>query len=203
MLEVFGQYFAGKVRNAAFVRKGEFPGEFVDGYPGNIHRFLVRIVLDGELAPGSAQQVVVDRLVDPVAAYGEPVVDAAQRSQDFSVNAGLFGDFAHGGLLVVFPPLGMAFRQAPFQTAAPIKAGNNRNPQFAVGRVHHDAAGGDFLNRWEGSRCRVRCRRDVSTDCRRQRWVCPPAGGARYWMGHAVHSNDSCPVMMTGTWLEG
>ncbi|AOY73413.1 hypothetical protein ARZXY2_3912 [Arthrobacter sp. ZXY-2] len=46
----------------------------------------------------------------------------------------------------------------------------------------------------------LRGRRDVRSDCRRQRCVCPPARSARDRVGHEVHSNDSCPGVMTGTW---
>lgn len=199
--EVLGKDFAGQVGDAAFIGERKLARKLVDGNPGNINRFLVRIVFDGEFAAGGAQQVVVHCLVHPVPADGKPIIDAAQRGQNVTVDAGFLGNLTDRGFLVILPALGVALGQAPLQPSAPVKAGNNRYPQFVVGRVHHDASGRDLLNGGEGGRGRVRCRRDVGTDCRRQRCVRPPAGSARYWMGHAVHSNDSCPAVMTGTWL--
>lgn len=201
--EVLGKDFACQVGDAAFIGERKLAGKLVDGNPGNINRFLVRIVFDGEFTAGGAQQVVVHCLVDAVPADGKPVIDAAQRGKDVTVDTGFLGNLTDRGFLVVLPAFRMTLRQAPLQPSAPVKAGNNRNPQFVVGRVHHDAAGRDLLNGGERGRGRVRCRRDVGTDCRWQRWVRPPAGSARYWMGHGVHSNDSCPAVMTGTWLAG
>ena len=125
---MFGQDVPGQVSDAAFVGKGELPREFPDGHPCHVHGFLVRIVFDGELAAGGTQQIMVDGLVDTVAADGEPVVDAAQRRQDVAFDAGFFGDLADRGLLVVFLALRVALRKAPLQPSAPIKAGNDRNP---------------------------------------------------------------------------
>lgn len=198
-LKVFGKDFPGEVGDPALIGKGQFAGEFLDGNPCHIHRFLVRIVLDGELAACGPEEVVVNRLVDPVAADGKPVVNASQRRQDVSFDARFLGNLADRGLLVVFLALRMPLGQAPFQTPAAIKAGDDRHPQSGVGRVHHDAAGGDFLDGRQRGRCRMLGRRDVRTDCRRQRCVCPPAWSARYGMGHGVHSNDCCPFVMTGT----
>ena len=89
-------------------------------------------------------------LVDAVPADGEPVVDAAQRRQDLAFDAGFLGDFADRRFLVVLLALRVSLRQAPFQAAAAVKAGDNRHAEFGVGRVHHHAAGGDFLHGGEG-----------------------------------------------------
>ena len=193
------QDFPGQVRDAAFIGKGKLARQLLDGHPRHVNGLLVRIVFDGELPAGGAQEVVVHSLVDAVPADREPVVDTAQRSQDAAIYAGFLGDLADGSLFVVFVAFRVPLRQAPLQPSAPVKAGNYRDPEFGVGCVHHNAAGGDFLDRRERGRSRMLGRRDVGTDCRRQRWVCPPAGSARYGMGHEVHSNDSCPSVMTGT----
>lgn len=198
-LKMFGQDFPREVGDAPLVGKGELPCEFLDGHPGDVHCFLVGIVLDGEFAARGAQQVMVHGLVHAVPADSEPVVDAAKRRQDVSFDAGFLGNLANCRLLVVLFAFRMPLRQAPLQPSAPVKAGNDCNPEFAVGRVHHHATGADFLNGGERGRGRVLGGRDVGTDCRWQRWICPPAGSARYGMGHEVHSNDSCPFLMTGT----
>lgn len=133
--------FACQVGDAAFIGKRKLAGKLVDGNPGNINRFLVRIVFDGELTAGGAQEVVVHGLVHAVPADGKPVVDAAQRGQDVTVDAGFLGNLTDRGFLVVLPALRVALGQAPLKPSAPIKAGNNGYPQFVVGRVHHHAAG--------------------------------------------------------------
>lgn len=84
---------------------------------------------------------MVDRFVDPVAADRKPVVNASEGREDVPLDAGFLGDFPYRGLLVVFLALRMALGQAPFQTSAAVKAGNNRNPHLGVGRVHYNAAG--------------------------------------------------------------
>lgn len=198
-LKVFGKDFPGQVGDAPFIGEGQFAGEFLDGNPGHVHCFLVRIILDGELAARGPQEVMMNGFVDAVPADGKPVVDASQRGEDVPLDAGFLSNLADRGLLVVFLALRMPLGQAPFQASAAIKAGDDRHPQFGVGCIHYDAAGRDFLNRGERSRCRMLGRRNVRTDCRRQRCVRPPAGSARYWMGHGVHSNDCCPFVMTGT----
>ncbi len=143
---MLGKDFACQVGDAAFIGERKLAGKLVDGNPGNINRFLVRIVFDGEFTASGAQQVVVHCLVDAVPADGKPVIDAAQRSQDVTVDTGFLGNLTDRGFLVVLLALRMPLGQAPLQPSAPVKAGNNRNPQFVVGRVHYDATGGDLLN---------------------------------------------------------
>ncbi len=85
---------------------------------------------------------MVHGLVDAVAAHGEPVVDAAEGGrQDAAFDAGFLGDLTYGSFLVVLATFGMALREAPLKPATPIKAGDNRNPEFAVGRVYYNATG--------------------------------------------------------------
>lgn len=143
---MFGQDFPREVGDAPFVGKGELPCEFLDGHPGHVHGFLVGIVFDGELAAGGAQQVVVHGLVHAVAADREPVVDAAQRRQDIAFDARFLRDLADCRLLVVLFAFRVALGKAPLQPATPVKAGDNRDLEVAVGRVHHHSAGTDFLN---------------------------------------------------------
>lgn len=128
MLQVSWQDFAGEVGDAPFIRKGQFARQFLDGHPSHVHGLLVGIVLDGELTAGGPQQVVMDRLVHPVPADGEPVVDAAQRGEDASLDAGFFGDLPDSRFLVVFLALWMALWEAPFQASAAVKAGDDRDP---------------------------------------------------------------------------
>ncbi len=125
---MFGQDVPGQVGNSAFIGKGEFPGEFPDGYPSYVHGFMVGIVFNGEVPAGGTQQVVVNSLVDPVPADGEPVIDAAQRGQDVALDAGFLGNFADGCLFVVFLALRMTLREAPLEPPAPVNAGDDRNP---------------------------------------------------------------------------
>lgn len=197
--KMFGQDFPREVGDAPFVGKGELPREFMDGHPSDVNGFLVGIVLDGKFTAGGAQQVVVHGLVHAMAADREPVVDAAQRRKDVAFDACFLGNFADCGLFVVFFALRVPLGQAPFQPSAPIEAGDDRNLEVAVGGVHYYPAGANFLHCGKRGRCRMLGGRDMGTDCRWQRWVCPPAGSARYGMGHEVHSNDSCPFLMTGT----
>lgn len=163
--KMFGQDFPREVGDAPFVGKGELPREFLDRYPSDVHGFLVGIVLDGEFAAGGAQQVVVHGLVHAMSADSEPVVDAAQRRQDVALDACFLGNFADCGLFVVFLALRVPLGQAPFEPSAPVKAGDDRNLEVAVGSVHYYPAGADFLHSWKRGRCRVLGGRDMGTDC--------------------------------------
>jgi hypothetical protein len=81
-----------------------------------------------------------------VSADREPVVDAAQGCQDVPFDACFLGDLADCCLLVVLFAFRVAFRQAPLEPAAPVKAGDDRHLEVAVGGVHHYSAGAYFLN---------------------------------------------------------
>ena len=67
-------------------------------------------VLVGEFTAEKAEEIVVHGLVDASTFGHEPVVDAAQRCQDSSLNAGFFFDLTHrglfGGLTLLDMPLG-------------------------------------------------------------------------------------------------
>src|ERR1700722_20053797 len=79
----------------------------------------------------------------------EPVVDAAQRSQDAAVNAGLFGDLADRGLLGRLAELDMAFRQRPQHPAAPVNATDERGDLLftrPIDTVDDQSTGRRFMN---------------------------------------------------------
>ena len=140
------------------------------------------------------QQEMVHGFVDPVAADGKPVVDAAQRCQDVALNARSPQQSRGRRLARCFRlPSGWPFGRHHSSRPPLLSAGNDRNPEFVVGRVNNDATGGDLLHRGKGGLGRVRGGRDVGTNCRRQWCVRPPARSTRDRVGHEVHSNDSCP----------
>ena len=139
---------------------------------------------------------MVDRLVHPVSTDGEPVVDAAQGGQHVPGDPGLFLDFANGSLGVCLVTFGMALRQAPLKPAAPVDAGNDRNPGSAVVHLNDHPARGDFLHGRQLARDGMCGGHALGAHCRRQR---VPLGRARHWVNHAVHSSYLWARMMTGT----
>ena len=156
MLEVLGKDFPGEVGDAALIGEGQAAPQVRQRNPGHVHRLVVRIIFDGEVAAAGFEQEMVHGFVDAVAAHGEPVVNTAQRSQDAAVDSGLLGNLADRGRLVVFTVFRMAFRQAPFKAAAAVEAGDDGNPLFLGGGVHDDSACGHFLDGGKGRMHRVR-----------------------------------------------
>ncbi len=143
---VVRQHGAGSGDDAALIGERQVLRQRIERDPGGVDGLLVWVVLDGEVAAGGAQQEVVDELVDPVSADGEPVVDAAECGDDIAVHAGFLGDFAAGRLRGCLTEFQVAFRQAPLEPAGPVDARDDRHLEGGRIEVDHDAARGDLLH---------------------------------------------------------
>src|SRR5699024_1490893 len=87
--------------------------------PRDVLRFVVRVVLDGQLSAESLQQVMVHHLVHPPVMTGEPVVDGRQVEQHLPGDTGLLLDLTDGGLLGGLRTLQVHLRLATIQPAGP------------------------------------------------------------------------------------
>lgn len=143
---VVRQHGAGSGDDAPLIGERQVLRQRVERDPGGVDGLLVRVVLDGEVAAGGAQQEMMDELVDAVAADGEPVVDAAEGGDDIAVHTGLLSDLAAGRLGGCLTEFQVALRQAPFEPAGPVDACDDRHLEGGRIEVDHDAARGDLLH---------------------------------------------------------
>ena len=84
--------------DAAFVGERQVFVGAVEAEPLRVDGFVVRVLLDADLASDGFEQVVVHHLVDAVAGHGEPVVDDAERHEGAALDAGLLLHLAFRGL---------------------------------------------------------------------------------------------------------
>src|SRR5699024_2749541 len=85
--------------HAPLVGIGQPPRHLAERDPRDVLRFVVRVVLDGQLSAESLQQVMVHHLVHPPVLTGEPVVDRRQVTQQLPSGPGPQPHLPDGGLL--------------------------------------------------------------------------------------------------------
>ena len=137
----------GHAGDPALVGEGQVPVRVAQGQPGDVDRLVVGVVLDREVATDRLEQVVVDVLVDPPLAGGEPVVDGAELDEHAPLDAGLLGDLARRGLGQGLLALDVALGQAPLDAAGPVAAGDHGDARLALVDVDDDPTGAALLDR--------------------------------------------------------
>ena len=119
----------------------------VEAEPLRVDGFVVRVLLDADLASDGFEQVVVHHLVDAVAGHGEPVVDDAERHEGPALDAGLLLHLAFRGLDERLTGFDVALRQAPLDASGAIVARDESEVGLVVANVDDDAARRDLLER--------------------------------------------------------
>ena len=87
---------------------------------------------------------MVNGLVNQFALGAEPVINDAERFDDFADQTGFFGNFSKSALLDRFVALGVTLWHTPFQAVAACGSTNECDGSRAVGGQHKPAGRGLF-----------------------------------------------------------
>jgi len=106
----YSDQLCGDLAEFTFIGVTESCWQLGERHPSD---FVDLVVIGTQLAIYEPQQIMVHGLVHYPVLGLEPVFADAERSEDFAVNAGFFGDFADRGLFCSFADFDVAFRYRP------------------------------------------------------------------------------------------